>query len=224
MTTAFTWSKAMNFNSGDDGGLAFSIDPRRSYARADWDRTLGYVQSYSYQLPFGPGRRWLTSGPAAQIAGGWQVSGVLTIESGTPFTITANGGSLAAPGNTQTANLVAPVQIVHAVGVEHPWFTPSSFAQPVGPVFGNLGRNAMSGPGFVQLNLSLFKDVKIRERYNFQLRAETFNFTNTPQFANPGTSITSQTFGYVTSTVGSGTGVNGIGGGRVLQLGARLTF
>jgi len=224
MTTAFTWSKAMNFNNGDDGGLMFYINPRRSYGRADWDRTLGYVQSYSYQLPFGPGKKWLTSGPAGQIARGWQISGILTIESGTPLTITANGGGLAAPGNTQTANLVAPVEILHGINLGNPWFSPSSFGQPAGAVFGNLGRGALSGPGFIQLNLSLFKDVAIREHTTLQFRGETFNFTNTPQFANPSTSITSQTFGYITGTVASGTGVNGIGGGRVVQLGMRLTF
>jgi len=224
MTTAFTWSKAMNFNMGDDGGLMFSINPRRSYGRADWDRTLGFVQSYSYQVPFGPGKRWLNSGPTANIFGGWQISGVLMLESGTPMTITANGGTLAAPGNTQTADQIAPVQILHGINVGNPWFSTSSFAQPVGTVFGTSGRNVLSGPGFFNLNLSLFKDLRIREKYTLQLRAETFNFTNTPMFANPNTSITSQTFGVVTSTVASGTGVNGIGGGRVLQLGARFTF
>ena len=224
LTTAFTWSRALNFNSGDDGGLAFYINPRRSYARADWDRSLGFVQSYSYQLPFGRGRGLLQTGPASMILGGWQISGVLTLESGTPITITANGGGLAAPGNTQTANVIAPVQILHGINVGNPWFSQSSFAQPVGPVFGNMGRNALSGPGFFQLNLSLFKDLTVRERLRLQLRGETFNFTNTAWFSNPSSSITSQTFGYITSTVASGTGVNGIGGGRVVQLGARLTF
>ena len=143
----------------------------------------------------------MRTGAASTILGGWQISGVLTLESGTPITVTANGGALAAPGNTQTANLVAPVQILHGIGVGNPWFSQSSFAQPVGPVFGNMGRNAMSGPGFFQLNLSLFKDLAAGERLRLQLRAETFNFTNTPWFSNPSASITSQTFGYITSTV-----------------------
>jgi hypothetical protein len=224
MTTAFTWSKALNFNTGDDGGLMFYINPRRSYGRADWDRTLGYVQSFSYDLPFGPGKHWLASGPASRIIGGWRVSGIVTLESGTPLTITANGGPLAAPGNTQTADLVVPVQILQGINVGQPWFSASSFAQPSGPVFANLGRGVLSGPGFFRLDLSLFKDVKINERFKLQLRGETFNFTNTPWFGNPSTSITSQTFGYVTTTQATGTGVNGIGGGRVVQLGVRLTF
>jgi hypothetical protein len=70
----------------------------------------------------------------------------------------------------------------------------------------------------------LFRNIRVRERYKIELRAETFNFTNTPQFSNPGTSITSSTFGIVNGTVGSGTGVNGTGGGRALQLGVKVMF
>jgi hypothetical protein len=224
ITTAFTWSKAMNYQSGDDGGLDFYINGPRNYARADFDRTLGFVQSYVYQLPVGPGKRWLATGIPSRILGGWEVTGITSIQSGTPLTITANGGPLAAPGNTQTANQVASVQILHGINVGNPWFSTSSFAQPVGATFGNTGRNILSGPGFFQIQLSLFKDIKITERFNAQIRAESFNVTNTPQFANPSTSLTSQTFGYITSTVGSGTGVNGLGGGRVIQLGFKMRF
>ena len=169
MTTAFTWGKAMNYQSGDDGGLDFYINGSRNYARADFDRTLGFVQSYVYQLPVGPGKQWLATGVPSRILGGWEVTGILTLESGTPLTITANGGPLAAPGNTQTANQVAPVQILHGINAGNPWFSTSSFAQPVGVVFGTTGRNIISGPGFFQLQLSLFKDVKINERFNAQI-------------------------------------------------------
>ncbi len=224
VTTAFTYSKALNYQSGDDGGLDFYINGRRNYARADFDREFGFVQSYVYQLPVGPGKKWLNSGVPSRVLGGWEVTGIVTLESGTPLTFTANGGSLAAPGNTQTANQVAPVQILHGINVGNPWFSTSSFTQPVGAVFGTSGRNIISGPGYFQLQLALFKDIQISERFKAQIRAESFNFTNTPQFANPSTSLTSQTFGYITSTVGSGTGVNGLGGGRVVQLGFKMTF
>jgi hypothetical protein len=223
LTTAFTWGKALTHQSDDDGGLLFYIDSRRNWARADFDRTFGFVQSYVYRLPVGLGERWLTSGLASRILGGWALSGIMTLQSGIPITFTANGGPLAAPGNTQTPNLVAPIQILHGIN-GNPWLSVSSFAQPVGAVFGNLGRNVISGPGYFELDLSLAKNIRIREKYNIEVRAETFNFTNTPQFANPSASITSQTFGAVTSTIGSGTGVNGLGGGRVVQLGTRITF
>jgi hypothetical protein len=134
-----------------------------------------------------------------------------------------DGGSLKAPANTQTPNQIAPVQILGGINA-NPWFSTASFAQPVGTVFGNLGRNILSGPGLFDFNLSLFKDFKFNERWQFELRCDSFNLTNTPEFSNPGTDITSSTFGRVTGTLGSGTGVNGTGGGRALQLAAKLSF
>jgi hypothetical protein len=222
--TAFTWGKGMDYQNSDDGGLNWQIGAQRDYARTDWDRTLTYVQSYVYQLPAGVGKKWMNSGPAAVILGNWQLAGVLSLMTGTPFSVTASGSSLNTPGETQTANQLGPVQLEHGINTGNLWFSTSSFSQPTGVVFGTSGRNIMSGPGLFALNLSLFKNFKIRERANIELRCETFNLTNTPQFANPSASTTSSTYGYVTSTIGSGTGVNGTGGGRALQLGAKVSF
>jgi hypothetical protein len=222
--TAFTWGKGMDYQQSDDGALYWQIGAQRNYARTDWDRTLTYVQSYVYQLPAGVGKKWMNSGPAAVILGNWQLSGVLSLMTGTPFSVTASGSSLNTPGETQTANQVAPVQLEHGINTGNLWFNTSSFSQPTGVVFGTSGRNIMSGPGLFALNASLFKNFKIRERANIELRCETFNLTNTPQFANPSASTTSSTYGYVTSTIGSGTGVNGTGGGRALQLGVKVSF
>lgn len=233
VTTSFTWQRAMDFQSDDDGGLTFFINQQRNYAPTDFDRKFSFLQTYIYQLPFGPGKKMLSGGgPASYLLGGWQVSGILTLLTGSPFTVTANGGSENAPGTTQTANQIAPVTYPHGINVGNPWFSTSSFAQPVGVVEGNSGRNALFGPGLFGLNASLFKTFKVVERVNLQVRAEAFQLTNTPQFANPtcGTgapcnaSLTSATFGYVTSTIGSGSGVNGTGGGRAFQLGVKLFF
>ena len=96
---------------------------------------------------------------------------------------------------------------------------------PDGKAFvGNTGRNQFYGPGYFQNNLSMFKDFAITERWILNVRADAFQLTNTPQFANPQASLTSGTFGQVTSTLGSGSGVNGVGGGRALQLSAKLSF
>ena len=70
----------------------------------------------------------------------------------------------------------------------------------------------------------LFRHIKINERIDAELRGEAFQLTNTPQFSNPQSSLTSSTFGYVTGTLGGGSGVNGVGGGRAFQLGVKLTF
>ncbi|MGH9584521.1 MAG: TonB-dependent receptor, partial [Bryobacteraceae bacterium] len=224
ITTSFTWGKGMGYQNGDDGGYDFYVDFQRNYARTDFDRTYTYVQSFVYQLPWGKGMHWMHSGPVSTILGNWQVSGIISAYSGTPFTITANGGQLNLPGSTQTADQVAPVQVLNGISVGNPWFSTSSFAQPTGVRYGTAGRNIMSGPGLFSLNLSLFKDFKFKERWGLELRADSFNLTNTPEFSNPSGSITSSNYGYVTGTLGSGTGVNGTGGGRAIQLAAKLSF
>jgi hypothetical protein len=224
ITTAFTWQKAMSFQNSDDGGLDFYVGQQRNYARADYDRTLNFVQSYIYELPFGKARHWVTRGPAAAVIGGWKVSGILSVRTGTPLTFGGNGGALNLPGSTQTADQVAPIQILDGINTGNPWFSKSSFAEPSGARFGTTGRNIISGPGLFSLNGSIFRRIDLTERYRLELRAEAFNLTNTPQFANPNTSMTSSSFGYITSTIGSGTGVNGTGGGRAAQLSAKVTF
>lgn len=220
-TTAYTFGKGMGFQQGDDGGLTFYINQRRNYARNDFDRTHTFVQSIVYDLPFGNGRRWVTSGVGAAIVGGWRISSFMTIMSGLPLFFTDSGTSLQAPGNTQTPNLVAPVQILHGVGTKSPWFTTSSFAPPVGATFGNVGRNYLSGPNFFNLDAALSKSIRFTERYNLDLRLEAFGATNTPQFffaSNGGSAAgltrNSSSFGQITSATG----------GRTLQLGVKFNF
>lgn len=224
MTTAFTYQKAMSAQTGDDGGLLFYVDQRRNSARADFDRTLNYVQSYIYDLPFGRGKQWLTKGFASKVAGGWNLSGVLSLRTGSPINVTANGNTLNLPGNTQTADLLAPVQILHGINIGSPWFSTSSFGQPTEARFGSLGRNTINGPGTFGLNAKFGRNFNYRERIRMEIRAEAFNVTNTAQFANPQTSLTSATYGYITGTRATGTGVNGTGGGRNLQFGGKISF
>src|SRR5262249_31729198 len=116
---------------------------------------------------------------------------------------------------------VAPVKILHGVGPGALWFSTSSFAQPTGPTFGNVGRNYLSGPNFFDLDASLSKTVRMTERLGLELRLEAFGATNSPQFfftsnggSAAGTTLGSTSFGHVTSATG----------GRVLQLGGKLTF
>jgi hypothetical protein len=220
-TTAYTFGKGMGFQTGDDGGLSFYINQRRDYARNDFDRTHTFVQSVVYDLPFGKGKRLVSSGVGAAILGGWRVSSFLTLMTGLPLYFTAPGSALLAPDNTQTPDLVAPVQILHGVGIGSPWFTASSFAAPTPRTFGNVGRNFLSGPNFFNLDAALSKSVRFTERCNLDLRLEAFGATNTPQFffasnggTAAGTTLGSASFGHVTSA----------SGGRQLQLGAKFNF
>jgi len=224
LTTAYTWGKSMNFCLSDMGAVLFYINQGRNYATADYNRTQTFVQSYVYDLPFGKGRHWLSSGPAAMILGGWETNGVLTLMTGLPMTLTYSASGLQAPGNTQTPNQIAPVQVLHGINTGNPWFSTSSFTAPPSLTFGNVGRNSMTGPGLFDLDFSLFKTIEIKERWKLQLRGEAFAVTNTPQFSNPGTTLGSGSFGIVGGVNASGAGVNGVGGGRAVQLGAKLTF
>ena len=229
MTTAFTWQKAMDFQNGDDGGLDFYAGQGigRNYARADFDRTLNFIQSYLYQLPFGRGRSYLTTGLAGKIVGGWQVTAIPQWRTGTPLTFTGSNSLNLGSGGTSTDDLVAPIKILGGINSGHPWFDPASFAKAPTNVQGNTGRAIWSGPNLFALNANMSRTILLSEPNNvtLQLRLESLNLTNTPQFSNPNTSgIGTANFGIITSTISSGTGVNGTGGGRVVQLGAKITF
>ena len=228
VTTAFTLSKAMDFQSGDDGGLDFYAGQgiQRNYARADFDRKYNFVQSYVYQLPIGPGKRFLNHGALGRVIGGWQVSGIMSRRSGSPLTFTGSNSLNLGSGGTATLDQIAPVQILGGINTGNPWFSIGSFAKAATNVQGNTGRNIMDGPGMFNLNASLSRTIGFRaEKVKLQLRLETLNVTNTAWFSNPNTSsIGSASFGIISSTVSSGTGVNGTGGGRVVQLGAKMTF
>ncbi len=227
-TTAYTWSKTLNYQSADNGGLLFFAQLRRNYALADFDRAHNFESSFTYELPVGRGHQYFSTGPSQFLLGGWKLSGILSLVSGTPFTVNANGGALNTPGVTQTANLVAPYRRIgghNTIGINY--FDPASFGQPTGNgVTGNTGRNAFRGPGFVQDNLTVFKQFPIFREANLETRFEAFQLSNTPQFANPQTGTFGNTnYGYITSTLGSGQGsVNGVGGGRALQASVKLQF
>jgi hypothetical protein len=233
-TSAFTWGKAMNYIASDDGGLMFYINWRRNYAVADFDRKLNYEQSFTYELPFGHGHQMLNTGIADAVLGGWKFSGIVSILSGLPFTVTANGGTLNTPGTGQTASLVKNFRKLGGIGANSPWFDPTSFSQPAGcaatpctnPGLGDTGRNQFRGPGYVQDNLSLFKKFTVYRETAFEVRVDAFQLSNTPQFGQPnGSGVTGSSFGTITGTLGSGQGsVNGIGGGRTLQGSAKFTF
>jgi Carboxypeptidase regulatory-like domain len=235
LTSAFTWGKALGYISGDDGGLTFFINWRRNYAPLDFDRAYNFEQSFTYELPFGRGHQMLNSGVGAAVFGGWKISGIISVLSGLPFTVTANGGTLNTPGTQQTATLTGGFRKLGGIGSGKPWFDPTVFSQPSGctgqspcmnPGLGNTGRNQFRGPGYLQNNFSIFKRFTLYRESGLEFRLDVFQLTNTPQFGQPnGSGVTSSSFGTITGTLGSGQGsVNGIGGGRSLQGSLRFSF
>jgi len=222
LTTAYTWGKAMGY-APESSGLQYYIDMGRNYAPLNFTRGQTFVQSYVYQLPFGKNKRWLKTGVARWVLGDWQVNGILTLMTGTPLDF-GTSVSINSPGNGNSPDLIAPVKFIKDVGPGTQWFDPSSFGRPVNadgtPRFGNLGRYILQGPGLRDFDFSLFRNFQITERIKGELRAESFNFTNTPIFGNPNTSQGNANFGRVTGTVATNNG----GGPRSIQLGIRLSF
>ncbi len=193
---SYTFSKAINYADNSDSGLTWNWQPmwERNRARAGFDRPHNLQLYGIYELPFGRGRKWATEGLPAIIAGGWQLNGVFSAMSGTPFTVTSAGTSVNAPGNTQTADQVLEtVRILGGVGRGNSYFDPAAFAPVTAVRFGSSGRNALRGPGEVNLDASLFRDFHIAQGRTLQFRAEVFNLTNRPAFNNPGANASAPT-------------------------------
>lgn len=225
---AYTYSKAIDYVDNENSRLMWSWAPMwgRNRALAGYDRTQNFEFYSVYHLPFGSHQQWLRSGAGAAILGGWTVSPILSLQSGTPFSVFSSGASVDAPGNSQTANQVLPhVAILGGHGPGQPYFNPNAFAPVTTVQFGNTGRNILRGPGYFNLDASLIRTFNITERFKLKFRADAFSLTNTPQFGNPGTNVSSATF--VNGAIESYNGydiIDSAGGQRQIRFALKLSF
>ncbi|MGA2262220.1 MAG: TonB-dependent receptor [Acidobacteriota bacterium] len=249
----YTFSKAINSDDneevsgtfGVDGGYLFWAYPAyrfRNKALASYDRTHNFQFYGVYGLPFGPNKHWAMKGVLGQITGGWQLNWALTKTSGNPLTLKGGGTQINSPGNYQTPDQVGPVRILGGIGpapitglsvscaptdMSCHYFDPTAFAAvPASQIrFGTAGRNFIRGPGFFNLDASLFKDFKITERVKFQFKMEVFGVTNTPHYGNPGVDVTNTAqFGVITSTLNLAGRGSGLGGERQFWFSGKVTF
>jgi hypothetical protein len=194
MTMSYTWSKTLGINAGNsDSGLRFYVPSQYSKNRAvaDFDRTHSLVWGGHYELPFGKGKRFATTGVAAAVAGGWQINPGITLYSGLPFIVGSDGASLNAPQNTQVADQIrSDVTKLRGVGLGAPYYDPTAFAAVREARFGNMALNALRGPRLFAGNLGVIRVFNITERTSLQFRAEGLNFTNTPSLNNPNATVT----------------------------------
>jgi hypothetical protein len=185
------------------------------------DRTHNFELSAVYELPFGKGKRFASNGVASAIAGGWQINWVFSRYSGTPFSVTDSGTSLNAPGNNQMADKVKQrVAIYGAHGLTSPYFDTSAFAPVSQARFGTAGWDTLRGPGYANLDFSVFRTFPIREKVQMQLRGEALNLTNHPNFSNPDGGVTDSSFG----TINSMNPGSRLIAERYMRLGLRVTF
>ena len=213
----YTWSRSICYQLGDLSSLNVPQDPtniRAERGPSAFDVPHRFTSDFLYSLPFG--RIWGADGLGKRLLfNGWQVGGIFTAESGTAFDISMpnslNGQRVDLTGSPVYADensvlqylnraAFATVPIIQASGAS---------ARP-----GTLGRNALRGPGFWNIDLSLAKSLQLTERIGLQIRGDMFNAFNHTSFSGVNTTITSGTFGQFTSTRGA----------RVVQLNARLTF
>ena len=145
--------------------------------------------------------------------GGWQLNSIISWYSQTPFSIGASGVNAA--GSSNRANQVKEnIEIYGDIGRGTRYFDTTAFADVTNRTFGNSGFNILRGPSIKNWDFGLFKQFDITEGVDIQFRMEAFNFTNSPQYSNPNSSVTSSDFGSIT----------GGSNERQFRLGLRLGF
>lgn len=204
---SYTWSKsiddASNFfsSAGDPNFPQNSYDVAAERGRSNFDVRHRLSASYSYALPFGRNKSDLTS----RLLGGWETHGILTLQSGRPFTVallseidnSGTGRSILGFGANDRPNLIGNPELSSPGTLQ--WFNTAAFAFPTPGTFGNAGRNILDGPGFQNFNAAMVKNTRFSERINLQFRAEAFNLFNHPNFNLPDNFLGSPTFGRITS-------------------------
>jgi outer membrane receptor protein involved in Fe transport len=225
--STYAWGKSIDGASdGIDFNFASAAFPQNSdNLRAEkgpstFDTRHRWTSAITYRVPTLPHVPYL-------LGGGWQLNTILTIQSGRPIPIVNSNDTSGTFNFHQRPNVVAGVNPIFSNwSPSSGYLNPAAFSQPADGTFGDLGRNAIYGPGFHNLDFSATKDFQIREPLVLQFRAEFFNLFNHPNFALPQGSFGSDTFGQVTQTPDVAQGNPGLGGGgpRVVQFGLRLQF
>lgn len=222
---AYTYSHEIDTGSNDlsqgstNGGISDPFNIAYDRASGSFDRRHIFNASYVYALPF-----YQRYGNTLQrdVLGGWSISGITLFESGNPLYIQYTGNDVIGlgGGTTNRPNLASKVSYQKKVGA---WFNTNSFADPLAPWngggnqgFGSAGRDAVVGPGLSNWNLSLFKSIPItsHEGPHIELRFESFNTFNHPQWSTVDQNSHDSNFGTVTADYTP----------RTLELGGRFVF
>jgi Carboxypeptidase regulatory-like domain/TonB dependent receptor len=213
---SYTYAKSLDYNSLSSAETLFiqnAYNPRGDYGLSEFDVRHRLVLSGFYQFPF----------QGSRLVSGWQLGLVQQVQSGNPLTPTLAIGP--GPGISLVArpDISGPVQ---TTGSPTQYFANKAvFVSPCvagGACHpGSLGRNSITGPGFVNTDFSLTKNTKINERFNLQFRSEVFDLFNHPNFGNPVLTTTSKSFGIIQSTRFP---TGDFGSSRQIQLALKLLF
>jgi len=221
---SYTLAKSIDSSSTDNLGATVSnpFNLKSERGRSDWDRRHAFVASWLWQLPFK-----FNSRLADSLLGGWTLTAIHQIQSGTPLTFWL-GQDVALDGTGNAGGqhaFLMPGITAGNISISHPdrnafvtqFFNTNAFvpvAQDPAGWYGNAGRGLISGPAFNNTNFSVLKDFKIREHWRLQFRAEMFNVFNQVNFNNPDTTQTDSTFGQILSAQD----------GRIIQFALKLLW
>ena len=224
---AYTWSHAIDLGGTDEFSVSSALFKTLDRGNASSDVRDRFVLSYVYELPFGPGKRFLTgtSGALGRLVGGWQINGISTFTTG-------QYESAGLPEDWPDLGTFSS-HLPNRIGNAYPatktytaWFNINSFVYPgcpsylpctttTGHIQGNAGRNSLEEPGVNNWDFSLTKNTRISERANLQFRAEFFNGWNHTQYGVPDASLVAGQFGRITGLLISP---------REVQFALRLVF
>jgi len=200
---SYTYGKALDYGgSAASGGGAVGnpqtvTNLQAGHGPAGFDVRHRAVVSWVWELPWGPGRRWLGGGGwLGAVAGGWQLSGISTVTTGRPFTVFmqtgVNNGAPSWPNRIGSGRLDNPTVDL--------WYNPRDFVAPPANTYGDSGRGILYGPGHVNFDTSLSKRFTILGLTNVEFRWDAFNLFNHPGFGFPNQNFDSPTAGRITST------------------------
>jgi hypothetical protein len=237
----YTWSKNLDngsaWNTSVSGNtpafVEFPREPKLDWGLAATDVRQSASFNGGYDLPFGPNRLFLNhaSAPVRFLAGGWTISAILTVQTGFPFSPQLGYNP---PGNGDSRNPIRPNWNPNFSGNLYPhtateYFNPNAFIQPTVTVgattygtYGNVKRDALTGPGLSELDFSAVKNSHITERLNLQFRAEFFNILNHTNFLTPNEVVYSSATSSISPTAGVVTATSTTS--RQIQFGAKLQF
>jgi len=210
----YSWNRSL-----DDvpvvGGPQDPYNARADRGNSDQVRRHIWTFAGSYDLPFGSGRKFLSGAHpfVKQVVGGWQISSITYLRTGTPFspsfTATQTGWRGGRP------NRVLGVDLYPAEKTLDQWFNPAAFSVPAPFTWGNAARNLLFTPGDIVIDASVLKDITLYERFKMQFRGEFFNMPNHPNWGGPGSNIST------TASVGK---ITSRGDQRQIQFGLKLLF
>ena len=237
----YTWSKGFTDFDGSDSNFSALLDLDKGVAlekkRITNDITHIFKANGVYELPFGPGKRWMQDGVASGLFGGWQFSGLFEARTGRPISFTSNRGTVNRQGRSARNTVITSLSredlqdktgLFFDPATGRPLFVdpsligsdgrgnPQFLQNPNAGEYGSLQLTPVSGPGFWNVDLSLIKRTKIKESWNLEFRAEAFNAFNHTNFvvSNENNDINSTTFGRLTTTFNP----------RILQFALKLNF